>query len=219
MYLVMGLVSRMLRTSLSLVIRSENFSSKRGVVVRQSMYNALVTCHAFIIIFFFLMPTILGGFANYLLPLYMTLGDLAFPRVNALSLWLLIPGLLIIMLRCMYEDGCRTRWTLYPPLSGKRRHSRVGVDCAIFSLHIAGISSLGRAVNMIVTVTCYCQRRSSLMKHNVYIWSIIVTIILLLLSLPVLASGITMLLMDRNFGRVFFVPDGGGDPIMFQHLF
>lgn len=219
MYLVVGLISRMLGTSLSLVIRSENYSCKRGVVVGQSMYNALVTCHAFIMIFFFLIPTMLGGFANYLLPLYLTLGDLAFPRVNALSLWLLVPGLLMIVLGCMLDERCGTGWTMYPPLSSKKAHSRVGVDCAIFSLHLARISSLGGALNMITTVVCYCQRGSSVIKHNVYIWSIIVTIVLLGVSLPVLASGITMLLLDRNFGSVFFVPDGGRDPIIFQHLF
>lgn len=107
-YLVMGLVSGILRTSLSLVIRSENFSCKRRVVVGQSIYNALVTCHAFIIIFFFLIPTMLGRFANYLLPLYLSVRDLAFPRLNALSLWLLVPRLMMIILRCLYRKGCGT---------------------------------------------------------------------------------------------------------------
>jgi len=108
---------------------------------------------------------------------------------------------------------------MYPPLSSKAAHDEVAVDCAIFALHLAGVSSLRGAVNITTTVTCFCQRRTSMMKHNVYIWSILVTMALLLVSLPVLARRITMLIIDRNFRSVFFVPDGGGDPIMFQHLF
>lgn len=125
----------------------------------------------------------------------------------------------MMMMGCLYRKGCRTGWTIYPPLSSKVAHDEVAVDCAIFSLHLARVSSLRGAINMTTTVTCFCQRRTSLIKHNVYIWSILVTIALLLVSLPVLARGITILIIDRNFRSVFFVPDRGGDPIIFQHLF
>jgi heme/copper-type cytochrome/quinol oxidase subunit 1 len=156
---------------------------------------------------------------NYLLPVQCGAPDMAFPRLNNVSFWLLPPSLILLLLSSLVENGAGTGWTVYPPLSSIQSHSGGSVDLAIFSLHLAGISSLLGAINFITTVLNMRTNGMGLHKLPLFVWAIFVTAILLLLSLPVLAGAITMLLTDRNFNTSFYDPAGGGDPVLYQHLF
>jgi heme/copper-type cytochrome/quinol oxidase subunit 1 len=200
-------------------IRFELTLSCNNYTIDNHSFNVITTAHAIVIIFFFLMPTIISGFGNWLIPLYIRVPDIAFPRINNLSFWLMFPAFILVILSSCIDGRAGTRWTLYPPLSGRLAHNRCSVDCAIFAFHLARAASIIRRVNFITTVLIFTGKRYDYYNIPLFIWGMFVTVFLLVLSLPVLAAAITILLFDRNLNCAFFDPSRRRDPILFQHLF
>jgi heme/copper-type cytochrome/quinol oxidase subunit 1 len=220
LYLLFGFFNGLLAVLLSMIIRTQlAFSGNNFLCENYQFYNVAVTMHGILMLFVVIVPILMGGFGNYFVPILIGAPDMAFPRLNNLSLWILPPAVLLGLLSMFIGDGPGTGWTLYPPLSGGDIHVGFSVDLIIFSFHLAGASSIAASINFICTIWFYKDETRYLSNLPLYPWSVLITSFLLICALPVLAAAITMLLTDRNFGTKFFDPIGGGDVVLYQHLF
>jgi len=220
LYLLFGCFTGLVAVLMSIVIRFElAYPGEQILFGDYHFYNVIITVHGVLMLFIVIMPILLGGFGNFFVPILIGAPDMAFPRLNNFSFWLLPPALVMIIISGLIDGGPGTGWTVYPPLSSWLGHPNLSVDFAIFAFHLVGTSSIIASINFICTILFYKLESMKMKDLPLYVWSVLITSYLLILAIPVLAACITLLLFDRNFNTSFFDPVGGGDVVLYQHLF
>lgn len=220
MYLLFGLFNGVLAVLFSLLIRAELATPGPNVLMgNDQLYNVAVTMHGVLMLFVVVVPILFGGYGNYMMPIMIGAPDMAFPRLNNIGFWLLPPGVSLGIEAVMTGDGPGTGWTVYPPLSTSAYHPGAGVDFLIFAFHIIGFASILGSINFACTILYYKNDVFRMKDLPLFVWSLLITAVLMIIALPVLAAAITMLLVDRNGHAKFYDPLGGGDPVLYQHIF